>query len=344
MRPDHIGDVLLTSPAIALLRASLPDAELTYLVGPWSKEAAARGVEVDHIETLAFPGFTRRRKANVLEPYAVLMREALRLRRFDLAIVFRPDHWWGALLALVAGVPVRVGALTPETAPLLTHAYAAGQTEHATQEALGIAQLALRVVGADCVAASGEVVFRVGDGARAEASRWWRQHGLDGQRVVAIQPSAGATLKSWPAHRWRALAEGLDRPVVLTGGPGDESLLRRVAAGAPTAYGQRLELTAALFEQCALVIAPDGGAAHLAAAVGTPTLRLYGPAPPSKFGPWQPAGSNQRVLMTSDMQCVPCGYLERPPCGARTEPACMLALSVDQVLDAAKSMLGKIEN
>ena len=346
VRPDHIGDVLLTSPAIALLRASLPTAELTYLVGPWSKEAAAQGVAVDRIATLAFPGFTRRRKANVLEPYALLLHEALRLRqaRFDLAVIFRRDHWWGALLALTAGVPVRVGGLTPETAPLLTHAYAGRPGEHAVDEALGVARLALESVGVALDKMPGEVVFRVGDAARAEAARWWARQGLERQRVVAIQPSAGAALKSWPIERWRALAARLDESVLWTGGPGDEALLRPIAAGAPVACGQRLELTAALFERCALVIAPDSGAAHLASAVGTPSLRLYGPAPVAKFGPWPQTARDQHVVLADALECMPCGYLERPPCGARTEPACMLALSVDQVLATAKGMLAQIEN
>src|SRR6266567_723180 len=125
LRPDHIGDVLLTAPAIALLRAALPDARLTYLVGPWSAAAARRGPCVDEVRTLVFPGFTRHRTANFLSPYALLLREAQRLRHehFDLAIVLRPDHWWGALLVLAAGIPIRVGGRTPETIPLLTSAY-----------------------------------------------------------------------------------------------------------------------------------------------------------------------------------------------------------------------------
>ena len=125
VRPDHIGDVLLTSPAVALLRESLPGAHLSYLVGPWSAEVARAGPSVDSLRTLAYPAFTRHSSPNVFAPYVLLMREAARLRRerYDLAVVFRPDHWWGALLALVAGIPVRVGGRTPETTPLLTHAY-----------------------------------------------------------------------------------------------------------------------------------------------------------------------------------------------------------------------------
>jgi ADP-heptose:LPS heptosyltransferase len=104
------------------------------------------------------------------------------------------------------------------------------------------------------------------------------------------------------------------------------------------AVGQSLAVTAALYARAALVIGPDGGPAHLAAAVGTPTIRLYGPAPVARFGPWPPR-ADQVVLVDASLACVPCGVLDNPPCGARTEPACMLALGVSEVLDAARRVL-----
>jgi len=104
------------------------------------------------------------------------------------------------------------------------------------------------------------------------------------------------------------------------------------------ACGQPLNTSAALYQRCALLVSPDSGAAHLAAAVGTPTLRLYGPAPVGVFGPW-PSRSDQRVLVSDGLACVPCGYLESPPCGATTLPACMLALGVEEVLKAVRAQL-----
>ena len=70
---------MLTAPAIGLLRASLPDARLTYLVGPWSGAAARNGPPVDEIRTLDFPGFTRRANANLLAPYLLLARTCAEL-------------------------------------------------------------------------------------------------------------------------------------------------------------------------------------------------------------------------------------------------------------------------
>jgi heptosyltransferase III len=349
IRPDHIGDVLLSSPAVGALREGLPRARLTYLVGPWSADVARRGPHVDAIDTLAFPGFARRPKASILQPYALLLWAAARLRsqRYDMAVVLRPDHWWGALLALAAGVPVRVGACTPETEPLLSHTCDLDAEQHAVGWALSIAHLALRVANASTHAINPTLSFDLTSDARARAAGLWLQLGLGERRVIALQPSAGATLKRWPIARWAALGDRLTElgtGVLLIGAADDEALLRAIAAEmhhpAPIATGQPLEVSAAIYERCVLLIGPDGGGAHLAATIGTPTLRLYGPASPVVFGPW-PAQADQQVLITSSLACTPCGHLVDPPCGARSQPACMLALSVDEVFESARRLLAR---
>jgi heptosyltransferase-2/heptosyltransferase-3 len=348
LRPDHVGDVLLTAPAVALVRASLPAAHLTYIVGPWSVDAARHGPAVDSLRTLAYPGFARRPNANLLAPYALLVREAARLRRerFDLAVVWRPDHWWGALLALAAGIPIRVGRDTPETSPLLTHTQPAAVDKHAVEQSLDLARLALEAAGVVRSQAASVPSFTLGDSARRAAEEFWMRKGLVGKRVVAIQPNAGAPLKSWPVEHWAQLADStvdLGAAVLLVGAPADRALLAEIASRmtnepVAVACGQALDTSAALYQRCALLVGPDSGAAHLAAAVGTPTLRLYGPAPVEVFGPW-PSRSDQRVLISGGLACVPCGHLESPPCGATTLPACMLALSVEEVVKAVKAQL-----
>ena len=348
LRPDHVGDVLLTAPAVALLRASLPASQLTYIVGPWSVAAARHGPAVDSVRTLAYPGFTRRPNPNPLQPYALLVRQAARLRRerYDLAVVFRSDHWWGALLALVAGIPVRVGGHTPETAPLLTHSHVLFEHQHAAEQALHLARHALHAHSITPVESSDVAIFEISRTAQVAADELWRRHALHGRTVVAIHPSAGARLKSWPLDHWAKLADALvsdGRAVLLVGAPDDGPLLsaiqaRRARHPGATACGQSLDISAAIYRRSSIVVAVDSGAAHLAAAVGTPTVRLYGPAPPATFGPW-PTRADQRVLITNRLACVPCGHLEAPPCRARSLPACLLALRVEDVLNAVRAQL-----
>jgi ADP-heptose:LPS heptosyltransferase len=348
VRPDHVGDLLLTASAIALLRTSLPRAHLTYLVGPWSASAARQAPSVDEVRTLAFPGFTRQRKSHVVEPYAVLLREANRLRKegYDLAVILRQDHWWGALLALCAGVPLRVGGATPETTPLLTHTYAASADEPWAAQSLGIARVALNAVGATAVEPDTVRPFAISDSAHAAADALWQQHHL-GNAVIGVHPTAGAPLKSWPVQRWAQLADALvaeGSQLIFTGAPDDAALLNtigeRMRSCVPRLCGQSLEVSAAIYERCRLVISVDSGAGHLAAAVGTPTVRLYGPAHARVFGPW-PTRNDQHVLSTKSLACAPCGFLEAPPCGAGATPACMLAIGVDDVLNAVRVQLNQ---
>jgi heptosyltransferase-2/heptosyltransferase-3 len=358
LRPDHLGDVLLTSRAIARLRVMLPRAHLTYVVGPWGEVVAARGPAVDVLETLAYPGFTRRPARHPVAPYTLLAETARRFRaqEFDVAIVLRPDHWWGALLALAAGIPLRVGSATPETTPLLTHARVLPPAEHATETALALVTLAANLCAPQGPApavpsreAGAGLVYRVPREAAERAAEVWSALGLVGRVVVAVQPSAGAPLKSWPVARWAAVADGLAArgcAVLLLGGPDDRALLhaihsRMATPSAPAAVlaGQSLDESAALLARCRLLIGLDAGLSHVAGALGVATVRLYGPAAASHYGPW-PASPSQQVLQTSRLACVPCGSLVGPPCGAVHEPACLLAIGVDDVLKAAEAQLG----
>ena len=121
IRPDHLGDVLLSRPAIDRLVQALPGARVVVAVGPWSR--AALGTH-SRFELLGcpFPGFSRA-QGPPGHPYRLLLSFALLLRRqhaFDAALILRPDHWWGAWLAALAGIPVRLGYATPETSPFLT--------------------------------------------------------------------------------------------------------------------------------------------------------------------------------------------------------------------------------
>src|SRR5207253_3147538 len=96
---------------------------------------------------------------------------------------------------------------------------------------------------------------------------------------------------------------------------------------------------AAVMAASRLVMGVDSGPLHLAAAVGAPTLRMYGPTDPLRFGPWGPPG--QHVLVQAQLPCSPCGNLVAPPCGARREPPCMLSVRPEQVSAALAALLGE---
>jgi ADP-heptose:LPS heptosyltransferase len=148
LRPDHLGDVLMTTPVLHALKLNAPDAQITMMVGPWSSEVVAHHPDIDRLLTCPFPGFQRAAQ-KALAPYTLLFSVAKQLRRghYDLAINLRPDFWWGAALIYLACVPRRVGYALEPGRPFLTHALPFRSPEHATVSNLRLASAALQASG-----------------------------------------------------------------------------------------------------------------------------------------------------------------------------------------------------
>jgi heptosyltransferase III len=339
IKPDHLGDVLLLTPALRRLRQALPAAHLALMIGPWSRDAIRGNPDLDALSFCEFPGFTRKPKPGLLQPYWLLLRMAMLVRRgrYDVALIARDDHWWGALLALLAGIPRRIGYDAPDVGMLLTDALPYDPTAHVTTQALDLVD---HVVGTASTPPdqTTPMVAPITPEDVEWADLWMVAHGCDqGRRLVAIHPGAGGPAKLWVAARWAMIVDTLHArgyTVVLTGGPGELTLVERirgrlarpplVLAGEATLGG-----LAALYQRCELVLGVDSGPMHLAATTGTRTIVLFGPIDHRRFGPWGPP--ERHTIVRSGLWCSPCGMLDRCPRG--TNPAeCMTSISVQQVL------------
>ncbi len=343
IRPDHLGDLILWLPAIKALREAWPEAYLAALVGPWAEPVLKLAPWVDDVITFELPYFARRPKTDPTEPYRILLNLARRLRaaRFDVALNFRPDFWWGALLSAAAGIPGRVGFNIRRVAPFLTRAIAFRPDEHQVvvnlrlvDEGLG---LGLRRPFSPGVY---PLVWPEHPSSAAAAEDWLADH-APGRPRVALQVEAGAAVKRWRPGAWARLAEvlrqGFGADLIVPAGPGREEALRPLAA----AVGGRLAalplgVLAEVLRRCDLVVGLDSGPLHLAVAVGTPTVGLYGPVSPARFGPWGPAEKHRVVL--SDYPCAPCNRLDFGP---EELPAhlCLRLLPVEAVLSAVRTAL-----
>jgi ADP-heptose:LPS heptosyltransferase len=352
VRPDHLGDVLLTAPAIAALRQALPHARLEALVGPWGAEALAHSAEVDLVRTLDFPGFDRQRKGPSWVPYVRLERAArdLRAQAYDAAVILRPDHWWGAALAARAGIPRRVGYALAPGAAALTDALAPDPREHAVRAAWRLALTAAALLGSSvslaqaCAPATAPLRWMVAPEDRAAARRWLAAHGLVGGRGYLIaHPGAGAVIKQWSVANWaRALdliaARG-EVQIVLAGTRAEGELVTAVAAALPERTRSHVYISesgigvyAALIADARLMLGVDSGPLHLAVALDTPSVRLYGPTEHLKFGPW---GSPERhVALASALPCAPCDRLDYARAELPWHP-CMALLTPEVVAGAA---------
>ena len=387
IRPDHLGDVLLTTPALHRLRLALPDAEITALVLPSSAPALANNADVDRVLTCDFPGFSRQPKANALAPYSLAVGEARRLQamNFDAAINLRYDFWWGALLASLADIPTRVGYDWPEKRQFLSHAAPLPQRTaapdhrqetnpawHAAALNLVLVDFFIRTSGTSRRDTSPTNMLKESrrDTPPTDAERLWYtpapddvrrvtlqlgEWGVKRDNLIAIHVGSGATIKLWTVSGWVAVADGLAErhgaQIMLVGGAGEEALVRRIAAGmrtqpflwlaggaADSSFGQ----LAALFAGCRLVLGLDSGALHLAVAVDTPTIHLFGPTDPTLFGPWGDPAQHRVIRTVLDLPCQPCGVLDFRRQFWRGG-YCMRSITPEQVLNAATDMRGVYE-
>jgi len=348
IRPDHLGDLLFTTPALRALRKTFPRALITCLVGPWAEAAVASNPGIDEVMLCPFPGFTRQPKKSIIEPYVVLGRYArlLREKEFDLAVVLRFDHWWGALLAYLARIPRRVGYDIAEVKPFLTDAVPYVPGRHEVEQNLALVEGAGGQREHLVTPSAHPLEFPFSAQDREFAAHYLAEQGVGGDDpLVCIHPGAGAPVKLWRNEGWvqvaDALIEGYGAKVILTGSANEVPLVQAIAAGMAgqpiVAAGQTtLGQLAALMARCRLVLGVDSGPLHLAVAVGTPTVHLYGPVDSHTFGPWgDPA---RHIVLTSGMACIPCNRLDH-----RVEELedhrCVWDISEAQVAEAAGRLL-----
>jgi heptosyltransferase-1 len=327
VRLSAIGDVVHTLPALSALRRH------GFEVG-WAVEPAPRPILeghplLDHLTPI--PGARGFR----LGP-ARVAAAALRSRRYDAALDFQ-GLWKSALWARVSGARRVIGwsrrwRREPLSAALASeHVELPPAASHVIDENLSL----LRPLGIEAVGCRDFALPRFG--AEAEAvDRGLAEAGVPAQDLVILNPGGGWPEKLWPAESFGALARGLrDRGLrmLVSWGPGEEPLADRVAAASSGAAARCFPTTLRAYVELArrarLVVAADTGPLHLACAVGTPVVALFGPTDPARNGPFAPADI---VLRTPS----PAGAGDR----FRVPSADMAKIAVDQVLDAALRRLG----
>lgn len=348
IRPDHLGDVLFLLPALERFRAALPGALVTLAIGPWSRPIAEGQAAADRIVTVPFPGFTRRDAASPVAPYQALRDWARELREQApaAAVILRDDHWWAALAAQRAGIPLRVGADHPAVRRSLTHAVplAAG---HWVQRNAALLDRTATLLGGTppetpVTPATTPLRWQIAPDADAAATRLLAEARVS-RPFAVIHPGSGAQVKLWPAARWAAVADALAHDaglaIVLTGSEGEAPLVDAVQRAMRTPAASLAGRTdipglAALFARARLVSGVDSGPLHLAVAVGTPTVHLYGPSSVADYGPW--GDPVRHRALHAGMRCPRCGDLSpERPAGA----GCMLALRPEEVIAAAHEVL-----
>ena len=353
IRPDHLGDLVLTTPVLHALRQHAPNAQITMMVGPWSSEIVARHPDIDRLLTCPFPGF-QRAPQKALAPYILLLTIAKQLRRghYDLAINLRPDFWWGAALMYLARIPRRVGYALEPGKPFLTKALPFHSPEHAAVSNLRLASAALEMLGLSPLPEPySPARYPLQFVPTEEEQRWVTQRlsseGIDAEApFVVIHPGTGAAVKLWRTQAWAHCADALTKSsqwskpvrIILTGSRNECPMLEEIAstmtAPAIIVTDATVGQLAALLGRAQRVLAVDNGPAHLAVAQGTPTVELFGPTDYRIFGPW--GSAEKHVVLASTERCptcacIPCGRLDFSPAELPAHP-CVRLIREQQVL------------
>jgi ADP-heptose:LPS heptosyltransferase len=174
-----------------------------------------------------------------------------------------------------------------------------------------------------------------------QADQWWMEHGLGDARVLCLHPGSGSPAKNWPAQRFAEVALCAQRElglrVVLIHGPADG-----VAVSDVQTYVQDLDhsvlrdlplpLLAAILARCTAYVGNDSGVSHMAAALGVPTVAIFGPTDPEV---WAPRGPSAHIV-AGGASCAPCRPQEWRGCDLRE---CLSDVTTNAVIGELKGAL-----
>jgi ADP-heptose:LPS heptosyltransferase len=340
LRLDRIGDVVMSLPALADLRAALPGARIRLAVGRWSEEIA-RSAPVDEVLVWSAPWVGRADEGAESSRALFAKARALGTAPPDLALDLQGDVRANVLLWATRAAR-RVGYANTGGAYLLHTVVPLDETVS------WVEQNRLAVAAALGTAPGTAIVDPATADDRAAGRRILAEAGLAGRRpLVGIHPSGGRRIKQWDPARWAAVASRLrderGAAIVLTGSAADRPLTAALAAQVPGAVdlAGRLDLREMLgvLAELDLFLSPDTGPMHLASAVGTPSVSVFGPSDPVRYFSGTPG--ERHVVVRPELWCAPCNLIRRPPdeCQTADGPECLRLVTVDEVHAAAVRVL-----
>ena len=337
---NWVGDAVMTVPALRELRQLFPDAHLTLATRSWAQELFA---EADFIDDL----LVNDRRG--LAALSAQVRE-WKSRKFDLAVLFQ-NAFEAALIPALARVPFRVGYATERRGFLLTHPLPLPDWRSSKHEVFYylnvVAALERLLKGGErsCDDYEPDARLNLSEGRRAGAVNFLARHGVKGDRkLIALCPgSINSRAKRWPADSFAALADLLiehQAQVLLIGSPEESDVSLEVARHmrndpiiltGNTTLSQVIEV----LEAVDLLITNDTGPAHIAAALGRPTIVIFGPTNPLTTRPF----SANAEIVRHPPECAPCMLRDCP-----IDHRCMTAISPAEVFDRAQIIIGAPES
>jgi len=325
---NWIGDAILTIPAVDSIRATYPRAHIAVLAKPWVADIYKLFTAVD--EVIIYEN----KYDNALGVFR--LAKMLKKKKFDLAILLQ-NAIEAAIIAFVAGIPLRAGYNSDGRGILLTHS-----VQRSTEiRKLHQTDYYLEMVKAlGCASVNKEMHLETKIGRHEAASV--RQKYLPDPKKGIIGIAPGATYgpaKRWFPSRFAAVADKIagafDCQIILLGGKSDNDAAEEVKSLARTsvlnmAGKTNLQEAVLLISQCRLFISNDSGLMHVAGALNIPTIAIFGSTNPQTTSPV----GNQSVVVHREVSCSPCLKKTCP-----TDFKCMELITVEDIWQAAQKFL-----
>jgi heptosyltransferase-2 len=345
---NWIGDAVMTLPALERLRSSFPRSHISLLATPLTTGLFESSPFIDEV-------IEYRRREDGVRAFLEALR-LMRARRFDLAALFQ-NAFEAALLSALGGAPVRIGFASQGRGPLLTHKLRRGpqhSDRRQVHDYLDIVaecervclggSLGSRISNSESQASNPHPSLTASPAQRRAAESLLRRAGVDSNSRPLVALNAGATnsrAKRWPEDRFAALAdrliESLDSRIVFIGAASERDdaeriirqMKRRGAINLAGATGMA-ELIGAL-DACDLLISNDTGPAHIAAALGRPTLTIFGPTNEFETAP---QGARAESIRAEGVECARCMLRDCP-----IDHRCMTRIAPEEVFERALKLL-----
>jgi len=338
IRLDNLGDVLMTTPALHALKHVYPGRHLTLLASRSGAQAARFIDDIDDVIEYDAPWVKHDKPMDASGDLA--MCERLASLGFDAAVIFTvysQNPLPAAMFCHLAKIPLRLAHCRENPYGLLTDWVAEREPQEGTRHEVERQLALVGSVGATHADTRMRFALRAED--EASLARKLDERGIDlDAPFFVMHPGATAASRRYPPERFaqaaRVLAERTGWPVLVTGSASEAPLCDIVSAGdtrvVSLAGALGLGELAALIAHARVLVSNNSGPVHIASALDAPVVDLYALTNPQHM-PWQ---TPHRVLYRD----VPCRWCYRSVC-PEGHHACLLGVSVDEVVDAALSLL-----
>jgi len=318
-----LGDTLWATPAIKALRAAYPHSDISMLVSPIGREVLLNNPYINDLFLVKNPAL----------PSLLSLYGTLKKKTFSHIFIFHTSQRPVLPCTALLGAPVLIGSagINKGLDALLTECQPRNPQEHEIERRLKM----VARVGAHASTVEMDLFLNQDD--ESLAQEWLHSLAIPSYLpLIALHPGAKDAFRRWPASHFielgKRLSAHLGCTVFVTGVPSEKELVETIASGIEGAIPVThlpLRAFAALIKKMRLIVTNDTGPMHVALAMKTPSVLLFSPSNPKRFGPY---GVKKATVIAKKASCSPCLTRKCP------SSFCLLQIGVQEVYDAALNL------